>query len=201
MNPAYNYLDIASLVDSFSDVLRVRIFIDSPDPALRSLYINHINFHNYSLLNESNKEPHNRHVTSGFDLYNPSVSSFTPYHTNTIDFQVKCNAFLYTNDNNKLRVKNSGFYMYPRASLGKTDLRLANNIGIINSGYRGNLIGLFDYVGNSMEVYRSVTIYDKIVQICSPTLGPVYVELVDDLSQLYMTDHCYGDMEYNRRLR
>ena len=41
---------------------------------------------------------------------------------------------------------NTGYYMYPRSSLSKTKLRLANSVGIIDSGYRGNLIGMFDLI-------------------------------------------------------
>ena len=36
--------------------------------------------------------------------------------------------------------------MYPRSSIYKTPLRLANNTGIIDSGYRGNLMGAFDNI-------------------------------------------------------
>ena len=31
------------------------------------------------------------------------------------------------------------FYVYPRSSISKTPLRMANSVGIIDSGYRGNL--------------------------------------------------------------
>ena len=38
-----------------------------------------------------------------------------------------------------------GFYLYMRSSTAsKTPLRLANNVGIIDSGYRGNIKALFD---------------------------------------------------------
>jgi dUTP pyrophosphatase len=55
---------------------------------------------------------------------------------------------------------------------------MANSVGIIDSGYRGNIQGMFDYVGDRIYVDKAVEQYDRIVQLCSPTLGPVYVELV-----------------------
>ena len=70
-----------------------------------------------------------------------------------------------------------GFYMYPRSSLSKTTLRLANSVGIIDAGYRGKLIGAFDCHKKSCVVEP----YEKLVQICAPSLCPIYARLVDSL--------------------
>ena len=42
-----------------------------------------------------------------------------------------------------------GYYgqIVPRSSIYKTHLRLTNNVGIIDSGYRGEISFLFDYIG------------------------------------------------------
>jgi dUTP pyrophosphatase len=188
------YLDITTMVNAFSDVLIVRVFLDTDDNRLRSLYMNRINDHNYSLLNECNKPPHERFINSGFDLYNPTEQIFSSTQVNLIDFKVKCDAVLYSHGPNGVHLKNSGFYIYPRSSLGKSDLRLANNVGIIDAGYRGNIMGLFDYVGDRMEVDRRVCKYDRLLQLCSPTLGPVYIELVDSLNQLSVTERGEGGL-------
>jgi len=71
--------------------------------------------------------------------------------------------------------------MYPRFSLSKTSLRLANSVGIIDSGYRGNLIGMIDLV--DVESYE-LNKYDRLVQVCAPGLIPIYVEIVDTLEDL-----------------
>jgi len=76
--------------------------------------------------------------------------------------------------------------MYPRSSLSKTPLRLANSVGIIDAGYRNNLIGAFDLIKNHVETYF-VEKHSRLLQICSPILCPIYVELVTtqaDLSTL-----------------
>ena len=39
---------------------------------------------------------------------------------------------------NSRKENNTGFYMYPRSSISKTYLRLANNVGIIDKDYYGN---------------------------------------------------------------
>jgi len=75
-----------------------------------------------------------------------------------------------------------GYFLYPRSSTGtKTPLRLANSIGIIDSGYRGNYIAAFDNIrSESFKVER----LQRLVQICPPNLTyPLRVELVDELEQ------------------
>jgi dUTP pyrophosphatase len=125
-------------------------------------------------------------------LYTPCSQSFTQATVNVIDFKVICAAVFYSKSPNGMIAKNSGFYMYPRSSLARTDLRLANNVGIIDSGYRGSLKGIFDYVGDRMHVHRQVGQYERIVQLCSPTLGPVYIELVDSLNRIGTTERGDG---------
>ena len=55
---------------------------------------------------------------------------------------------------------------------------LANSVGIIDSGYRGQLIGAFRNIGSS-EPY-TVEKYSRLLQICAPDLRPIYVELVTE---------------------
>jgi dUTP pyrophosphatase len=103
------------------------------------------------------------------------------------------------------KIFNTGFYMYPRSSLSKTKLRLANSVGIIDSGYRGNLIGMFDVVNmdettqpvndsqlqsqlQNKDEYKDydycAKVNDRLVQICGPGLIPIYVEIVNSLDEL-----------------
>ena len=63
---------------------------------------------------------------------------------------------------------------------------LANHTGIIDSGYRGSLIGAFRWLRSSNYVLPQYIVdkYTRLLQICHPTLCPIYVTLVDinDLS-------------------
>jgi hypothetical protein len=91
--------------------------------------------------------------------------------------------------NNSNKSYNTGYYMYPRSSLSKTMLRLANSVGIIDAGYRGHLIGMFDVInneGNSQysEVCYNGNIYDRYLQICAPGLLPIIVEIVKNKEDL-----------------
>jgi len=84
-----------------------------------------------------------------------------------------------------------GYYLYMRSSTGtKTPCRLANLTGIIDSGYRGDIVAAFDNHGS-----KSYTIgqHDRVVQICPPDLSyPIYVELVDAVEDLGQTERGGG---------
>ena len=70
--------------------------------------------------------------------------------------------------------------MHPRSSLSKTDLRLANSTGIIDAGYRGPLIGMFDCLKDGYQVSK----FTRLLQICAPSLMPIYVRVVDTIDEL-----------------
>ena len=74
----------------------------------------------------------------------------------------------------------TGYYAYPRSSVSKTPLRLANSVGIIDSGYRGNLMGAFDCHLPAGEKYTANSGV-RLVQICAPDLMPFLVKVVDKL--------------------
>jgi dUTP pyrophosphatase len=81
---------------------------------------------------------------------------------------------------------NTGYYMHPRSSLSKTQLRLANSTGIVDAGYRGHLIGMFDVVNSPPDRVSEYcgAIYDRYLQICAPGLVPIIVEIVDYREEL-----------------
>lgn len=71
----------------------------------------------------------------------------------------------------------SAFYLYPRSSISSTPLRLANSVGIIDSGYRGEIKACFD-CGEPYTLKK----YQRVVQVCTPTLEPMFVQVVNSLS-------------------
>lgn len=127
------------------------------------------------------------YVDAGFDLF---ACDTQLVGANTIGFKVDS------------RVKTAmyydsipcGFYLYPRSSTGsKTPLRLANSVGIIDSGYRGNCISVFD--NNTHRDYE-IRHGDRLVQICGGNLlypiYPVIVDSVDDLGNSLRGDGGFG---------
>jgi dUTPase len=86
-----------------------------------------------------------------------------------------------------------GFYLYPRSSISKTRMRLANSVGIIDAGYRGDLIAAVDTIGlfGSTDIWHiwretlsPIKKYDRYFQICSPDLSPFLVKIVDAEEEL-----------------
>jgi dUTP pyrophosphatase len=68
------------------------------------------------------------------------------------------------------------YYIYVRSSISKTPLRLANNQGIIDAGYRGELIIALD---NISPIKWTLYPGTRLVQSCMPSLSPFNVSLVD----------------------
>ncbi len=73
---------------------------------------------------------------------------------------------------------NTGFYMYPRSSIAKTPLMMANHVGVIDSGYRGNLIAAVRCLeqGHLYLIEKGT----RLFQICHPSLCPVFVVMVPE---------------------
>ena len=165
----------------------LKIFVT--DPILKEKYIEAVALHNLKMRTDP-------FMDAGFDILCPckgfhclSNSVSGGGGPNKIDFQVKCSAQLIKR-NGHVNGKYTGYYMYPRSSLSKTRLRLANSVGIIDSGYRGNLIGMFDCFsagkGSLCETEYDYVVkpFEKLVQICAPDLRPIFVELVDSEEEL-----------------
>ena len=165
----------------------LKIFVT--DPILKEKYIEAVALHNLKMRTDP-------FMDAGFDILCPckgfhclSNSVSGGGGPNKIDFQVKCSAQLIKRTGH-VNGKYTGYYMYPRSSLSKTRLRLANSVGIIDSGYRGNLIGMFDCFsagkGSLCETEYDYVVkpFEKLVQICAPDLRPIFVELVDSEEEL-----------------
>lgn len=150
--------------------MELTICVCSNDNELRNKYVIGAENHNKKMFGSSFPD-------AGFDLFLPEDTVCREGQPNRLNFQVKCSAKMVC-ENDKIFA--TGFYMYPRSSLSKTMLRLANSVGVIDSGYRGDIMGMFDCSMISYLIYK----YDKLVQICAPGLVPIYVKIVFDIQEL-----------------
>ena len=116
------------------------------------------------------------HPDSGFDLFCPRDLTIPPGKTSFIDLGIQCSA----HTGPVYGCAPMGFYVYPRSSLSKTPLRLANSVGIIDSGYRGNILAAVDNIWDQPYDLKKGT---RLFQICAPDLTPINVELVDSLDE------------------
>jgi dUTP pyrophosphatase len=132
---------------------------------------------------EHNRQVQSSHPNSGFDLFSPENIA-TNKSSIKLDTQVICSMI----DDNK---QDCGFYLYPRSSISKTNLRLANSVGIIDSGYRGHLLAIFDILQNE-SVSTTIEKHSRLLQICSGDLQPFIVRIVDDVMLLGETNRGTG---------
>ena len=77
------------------------------------------------------------------------------------------------------------FTLEPRSSIYRTQLRMSNGRGIIDSGYRGSIKVALDNRTNDVVQIAKHTSY---FQILSPTLHPIQVELVNSINDLSRTN-------------
>lgn len=155
-------------------------------------YIEKIDAHNKKVAESS-------YPDSGFDLLIPyDVSShefgYTDNRLSPITFRVplgiKC---AMTTPEQKA----SGYYLYPRSSIVKTSFRLANSVGIIDAGYRGEIMAVVDNIdaaNNDMKacLEKYMSPLSRVFQICAPSLEPFFVRIVGDDSKLGVTERGSG---------
>ena len=130
-----------------------------------------------------------KHFDSGFDLFCPTDMTIGAGEIGVpINLQIKCSAYYFGTCNP------SPYYLYPRSSISKTPLRLANSVGIIDSGYRGNIIAVVDNVGSSDY---TVSQGQRLFQLCAPNLQAISPKIVNNLTQTYRGAGGFGSTGKN----
>lgn len=177
----YDDISIDDLFQHLDSIMLLKLYVEEGFNELRTKYKDLIINHNKKICSSE-------YPDAGFDLLVAEDQEF--FHdamVNKLNSHVKCSAVLLWDDD---RCFNTGFYLHARSSTGtKTPLRLANQVGIIDSGYRGPIIGAFDCIRKKEKEKEDecdffVSKYDKLLQICAPGLVPVFVILVETESEL-----------------
>ena len=163
----------------------LNICVDNNSEEVINLYKNHVEKHNAMV--ETNPFP-----DSGFDLFCLNNDTIDYGQIYTLDTKITCAAYKDLSGDNIP----SAFYLYPRSSISKTPLRLANSVGIIDSGYRGNIIAKLNNTGYTKtglfaKEYQ-VEYKNKYVQICMPDLSPFKVNIVNNHLELGTTERGDG---------
>ena len=141
-----------------------RCFFIKAEPIVKPWYLNHTTYH---------------HGDSGLDLFTPDNILFEANEKGKlVDLKIACEFY----DIKKCNThhKYDSYYLYPRSSISKTPLRLSNSVGIIDSGYRGNLIMALDNISSEKFVLEKGS---RIVQICAGDLQPFKFKVVEQLSE------------------
>lgn len=161
-------LDVScSTVELMMDIIDypivLNLYVDCTMPELVEKYKTHIQKHNKKVSEDPFPD-------SGFDLFVPQEFWTTPDKSSVmVNHRVKCE--MVEND------QACAFFSFPRSSISKTPLLLANHTGIIDSGYRGFLFGAFRNLSNiSYKTEEGI----RLLQICHPSLRPFKVRLIEN---------------------
>lgn len=171
----------------------LKLYVDGDDE-LKDLYKSHIQKHNDSIITSE-------YPNSGFDLFFPNDTVFGG-KIDSLMANMKVKAEM-RHCNTKHNIsKPSPFLLHPRSSISKTPLMLANHTGIIDAGYRGWIIGAFRNLNGCNSIGKdcccgkdnsyTVEKHTRLLQICHPSLCPIYVEMVDKEEDLSTTERGEG---------
>jgi len=171
----------------------LRLHVPPTLPAeVQAMYIDAVTAHNKSIAE-------NAYFDAGFNLICPTDMDVDGFSLAKIDLGVR-GAMVFVVENDRIlgpcdcppevvcechcgeedfASTPVSYFLYPRSSTGtKTPLRLANSVGVIDAGYRGNYIAAFD---NIRSAGFKVEQGQRLVQLCAPNLTyPLRVELVTE---------------------
>jgi dUTP pyrophosphatase len=156
-------------------------------------YILHIKFIDPSL-DLNYKEVTDKTGNSGYDIYvkedtiiRSSLYLIDKLYTQ-ISSNIQCEMIKYYNeitleDNKIVNVKeiitNSGFLLLSRSSLSNLGLSMPHSVGLIDSSYRGEILGrVFSFNKENTGVKKN----DRLFQIVAPDLSEFKVKIVEELS-------------------
>ena len=132
----------------------MKIKIKPFNNSVKSLYENHDHFHNGD---------------AGIDLFVIENQTIEAGETTRIHLGIACE-----------NVENKPYLLMPRSSIAKTPLRLCNSIGLIDAGYRGEIMAAVDNIKN--EEYM-VEKGQRLFQLVAMDGSPIHFELVDELTE------------------
>ncbi len=130
----------------------MKLFIKPHSDAAWEFYRNHGHFHKGD---------------AGLDLYVLDEIQFEAGETKAIKLGISCEP-----------EDGKAYYLFPRSSISKTPLRMANSIGLIDGGYRGEIMAVCDNI--KKENYK-VEKGQRLFQLVASDSSPIKYELVEEL--------------------
>ena len=112
---------------------------------------------------------HSHDGDAGLDLFVINEQTILAGETTLIHLQIACE-----------NTDNKPYLLIPRSSIAKTPLRLCNSIGLIDGGYRGELMAVVDNV--KTEDY-TVEPGQRLFQLVAMDGSPIHIDIVDELSE------------------
>ena len=130
----------------------MKLFIKAHNTTALEFYRNHGHFHDGD---------------AGLDLYVLEDIHFDPGETKAIKLGISCEP-----------EDGIAYYLFPRSSISKTPLRMANSIGLIDGGYRGEIMAMCDNIKS--ESYTAEK-GQRLFQLVATDSSPIQYELVEEI--------------------
>ena len=130
----------------------MKLFIKPHNNTALEFYRNHGHFHDGD---------------AGLDLYVLEDIHFDPGETKAIKLGISCEP-----------EDGIAYYLFPRSSISKTPLRMANSIGLIDGGYRGEIMAMCDNI--KFQAYTAEK-GQRLFQLVATDSSPIQYELVQEL--------------------
>jgi dUTPase len=162
--------NVPNIKNNFA-ILKLCVY-NKDDTELIQQYIKRIELHNQMCANS-------KFIDSGFDLLVPTETIINNnFISKFIDMGVKTE-MIYCDIKDSI-LTTCAFNVHPRSSISKTNLMLSNHTGVIDAGYRGPIIGAFRWLKPETDDSYTIDQYTRLVQVCHPSLCPIYVIMVDE---------------------
>jgi dUTP pyrophosphatase len=126
------------------------------------------------ILNNDAKDIYESHChfhtgDAGLDLYVIEDIQIDPNETKLIKFGISCES-----------IDGKAYYLMPRSSISKTPLRMSNSIGLIDGGYRGEIMASCDNIKDfSYTVKKGV----RLFQLVACDSSPISYSIKENLSE------------------
>ena len=130
----------------------MKLFIKALNEKAKKYYENHERFHSGD---------------AGLDLYVLEDVEFQPQETKLIKLGISCEP-----------EDGVAYFLMPRSSISKTPLRMSNSIGLIDGGYRGEIMAMCDNIKS--ETYTAEK-GQRLFQFVATDSSPIHFELVQEL--------------------
>ena len=121
---------------------------------VKKYYLNHGHFHDGD---------------AGLDLFIINDQTINSGDSAKIHLQISCE-----------NLESKPFFLMARSSISKTPLRLSNAVGLIDGGYRGEIIAAVDNIKTNSFTLKSG---QRLFQIVAMDGSPIELEVVDTLSE------------------
>jgi len=141
----------------------MKLFIKILNENARNFYENHGHFHDGD---------------AGLDLYVIESIEFKPNETKLIKLGLSCEP-----------ADGRAYYLMPRSSISKTPLRMANSIGLIDGGYRGEIMACCD---NIKDFAYTVKKGERLFQLVAFDSSPITYSIIDELSSTKRGEKGFG---------